>query len=79
MAKRTLGARTEQGATEEVQTEEVQTEEVQTEEVPTVRFENSVSWAGDNFSYIAGDVLELPKPVALARAEAGMGRMLDEE
>ena len=56
-----------------------QTAKAADDDAATVRFENSVSWAGDNFSYIAGDVLELPKSVALARAEAGMGRILEEE
>lgn len=45
----------------------------------TVRFETTISWAGDNFSCVPGDVLDLPEDVARAREAAGLGRVVGAE
>lgn len=41
-----------------------------------VQFKNGVSWAGDNFSYVPGDVISLPLAIAQARQEAGLGSIV---
>lgn len=40
-----------------------------------VDFLNGVSWAGEGFSFIPGDVIQLPESIALARHEAGLGEI----
>jgi hypothetical protein len=47
------------------------------DEVKTVKFKTSVSWAGHNFSYAPGDIVELPEDVAHARAKGGAGTIVD--
>ena len=37
-----------------------------------MRVKNLQAWAGESFSYVAGDVIELPEEIALARIEAGL-------
>jgi len=37
-----------------------------------VTCENFVSWAGEYFSYLPGEVISLPENVALARQAAGL-------
>ncbi len=44
-----------------------------------VRFHNSVSWAGVNFSYAPGDVLDLDEVTAKARQDAGLGAIVKEK
>lgn len=56
-----------------------------------VRFRNGVSWAGDDerdgdgkiirrgFSYMPGQIIVLSEEVALAREEAGLGQILEDE
>lgn len=34
--------------------------------------ENHVSWAGEYFSYLPGEIISLPESVAKARQEAGL-------
>lgn len=42
----------------------------------TVQFKNGVSWAGSNFSYVPGDIVELPEATAQARQDAGLGSIV---
>lgn len=37
-----------------------------------MKVRNLQSWAGENFSYLPDEVIELPDAVALARIEAGL-------
>lgn len=41
-----------------------------------VEFKTSVSWAGERFSYIPGDVLPLSESTAKAREQAGLGTIV---
>lgn len=45
-------------------------------DVKKVSFQNSVSWAGDNFSLAPGDIIELDEATASARQEAGLGKIV---
>lgn len=45
----------------------------------TVKFKNGVSWAGENFSYIPGDIIDLPEETAKARQDAGLGTVLKDK
>jgi predicted phage tail protein len=38
---------------------------------------NLVSWAGENFSYIPGDVVEIDDEIGAARIEAGLASAVD--
>lgn len=44
-----------------------------------VSFQNSVSWAGNNFSYAPGDVLLLDEDIAKARQDAGLGKIVKDK
>lgn len=37
-----------------------------------MRVTNLQSWAGENFSYLPGEVVDLPKAIATARIKAGL-------
>ncbi|MGC4050975.1 MAG: hypothetical protein QM757_16545 [Paludibaculum sp.] len=37
-----------------------------------MRVTNLQSWAGENFSYLPGEVIDLPKAIATARIKAGL-------
>lgn len=37
---------------------------------------NLVSWAGDDFSSVPGDVIDLPDTVAVARVNAGLAALI---
>lgn len=43
-----------------------------------MRVVNLVAWAGADFSYLPGEVLELPDEVATARIEAGVAAPAEE-
>jgi hypothetical protein len=40
---------------------------------------NLVPWAGLNFSYVPGDVIEMSEPTARARIDAGLAEAFDEK
>jgi hypothetical protein len=42
------------------------------------KFKTSVAWAGTEFGYKPGDVIELPEEIARARAAAGLGSVEEE-
>lgn len=42
-----------------------------------MRVVNSQAWAGENFAYVQGDVIELPDNVAAARIAAGLAEPLE--
>lgn len=44
-----------------------------------MRVKNLQAWAGDTFSHVAGDVIELPEATALARIEAGLAEAVPAE
>lgn len=44
---------------------------------PLVDFRNGVSWSGERFSFIAGDLVQLPEAIAKARQEAGLGEIVE--
>lgn len=46
-------------------------------EEPVVDFRNGISWAGERFSFIAGDIVQLPEAIAKARQEAGLGEIIE--
>jgi len=48
-------------------------------DVKKVSFQNSVSWAGSNFSYVPGDVLSLEEEIAKARQDAGLGKIIKDK
>jgi hypothetical protein len=74
MAKRKATATEEPS---ESPTEQAQVAAPATEAV--VQFQNGVSWAGEGFSYIPGDIVALPESIARAREEAGMGKVVKAE
>ena len=43
-----------------------------------VRFENGVSWSGEEFSYAPGQIVTLPLDIAQARQDAELGMIVDE-
>jgi hypothetical protein len=43
-----------------------------------MKVKNLVPWAGEEFNYVPGDVVELPDAVAKDRIEAGLAQPLDE-
>lgn len=46
---------------------------------PMVDFLNGVSWSGERFSFIAGDIIQVPEATAKARQEAGLGSIVKEK
>lgn len=44
-----------------------------------VQFKTSVSWAGERFSLVPGDQIELPEATAKARQDAGLGSIVKEK
>lgn len=45
----------------------------------SVSFKTSVSWAGERFSLVPGDVIELPESIAKARQQAGLGSIVKDK
>lgn len=45
-------------------------------EEPMVDFLNGVSWSGERFSFIAGEIIQLPEAIAKDRQEAGLGEII---
>ena len=43
----------------------------------SVTFRTAVSWGGDTFNLAPGETCSLPKSIALARVEAGLGTIDD--
>lgn len=44
-----------------------------------VQFRTAVSWAGERFSLVPGDIIELPESTAKARQDAGLGSIVKDK
>lgn len=44
-----------------------------------VKFKTSQSWAGDRFSYVPGDICDLPEEIAKARQDADLGTIVKDK
>ena len=44
-----------------------------------VSFKTSVSWCGERFNYVPGDVVQLDESIAKAREAGGVGTIIKDE